>query len=363
MSLSRRLSGFTIVELLIVIVVIAILAAITLVAYNGITSRAVESGMKSDLQTAATTIGIDNVNNGSYPSSSAAANNGQGLKSSSGNTLSYIRTTTGYCAVVSNPRIASLFSITETGAMTSTSCLPVITNGSPIQNVANVNCPSTRTRVVDARDSHTYWVQKLADGKCWMLTNLAYAGGGTNTYEDTKALVDGTADASAGIGYTTARYHVVPSTTNYTTEPTNPSTSTNGIGQYGYFYSRCGAAGGQTTAACGNSGSEDASISVCPAGWRLPVMPNPTGPNDIGVDLGALNAAINGGLTNTDTGLRTAWLGQYGGAWNGSFGGAGTRGQYWTTPVVKASAFYYGSSAVGVIGTGIDNRFAVRCLV
>jgi prepilin-type N-terminal cleavage/methylation domain-containing protein len=33
--------GFTIVELLIVIVVIAILAAITIVAYNGIQSRAV----------------------------------------------------------------------------------------------------------------------------------------------------------------------------------------------------------------------------------------------------------------------------------------------------------------------------------
>ena len=34
-------SGFTIVELLIVIVVIAILAAITIVAYNGIQNRAI----------------------------------------------------------------------------------------------------------------------------------------------------------------------------------------------------------------------------------------------------------------------------------------------------------------------------------
>jgi prepilin-type N-terminal cleavage/methylation domain-containing protein len=32
--------GFTIVELLIVVIVIAILAAITIVAYNGITNRA-----------------------------------------------------------------------------------------------------------------------------------------------------------------------------------------------------------------------------------------------------------------------------------------------------------------------------------
>ncbi|PPG44387.1 type II secretion system protein [Rathayibacter sp. AY2B5] len=52
-------SGFTIVELLIVIVVIAILAAITIVGYNGITKQAVEASMKSDLQTAATALGTD----------------------------------------------------------------------------------------------------------------------------------------------------------------------------------------------------------------------------------------------------------------------------------------------------------------
>lgn len=39
--------GFTIVELLIVIVVIAILAAISIVAYNGIQARAADSNIKS----------------------------------------------------------------------------------------------------------------------------------------------------------------------------------------------------------------------------------------------------------------------------------------------------------------------------
>ncbi len=44
---SKSNQGFTIVELLIVIVVIAILAAITIVSYNGITARANESAVKS----------------------------------------------------------------------------------------------------------------------------------------------------------------------------------------------------------------------------------------------------------------------------------------------------------------------------
>lgn len=51
--LATRKSGFTIVELLIVIVVIAILAAITIVAYNGIQNRARTSALSSSLQTAA----------------------------------------------------------------------------------------------------------------------------------------------------------------------------------------------------------------------------------------------------------------------------------------------------------------------
>ena len=47
----HQISGFTIVELLIVVVVIAILAAITIVSYNGITSRANTSAAQSAANT------------------------------------------------------------------------------------------------------------------------------------------------------------------------------------------------------------------------------------------------------------------------------------------------------------------------
>ena len=49
MTINRNHTGFTIVELLIVIVVIAILAAITIVAFNGIQDRARFGSYRSDI--------------------------------------------------------------------------------------------------------------------------------------------------------------------------------------------------------------------------------------------------------------------------------------------------------------------------
>ena len=49
MQTKVRQKGFTIVELLIVIVVIGILAAITIVVYNGIQNRANDAVVQSDL--------------------------------------------------------------------------------------------------------------------------------------------------------------------------------------------------------------------------------------------------------------------------------------------------------------------------
>lgn len=63
-----RQTGFTIVELLIVIVVIAILATISIVAYNGIQGRARDSGRLSDMKTITKALEIYKINNGSYPS-------------------------------------------------------------------------------------------------------------------------------------------------------------------------------------------------------------------------------------------------------------------------------------------------------
>lgn len=66
-SKAKPQHGFTLVELLIVIVVIAILATISVVAYNGIQDRANIAVAKSDLRSIAQRMELYKIDHGSYP--------------------------------------------------------------------------------------------------------------------------------------------------------------------------------------------------------------------------------------------------------------------------------------------------------
>jgi len=363
--------GFTIVELLIVVVVIAILAAIVIVSYNGITANARQSAADQLASQNATKLALYHSENGSYPSDVTST----GLTG----TYEYTQTGggTGYCLTAySDPNHTAATKI-ENGMRTSkTTCTghtaigavstPVIADGTVMQTVTSANCPSTRTRVYDARDNHTYWVQKLPYGKCWMLTNLAYQGGGTNTYNDTKTMTK-----NAAISYL-ARVGWTGSYTVSSTEPANPSTSTDGGAtgtQYGYLYNWCaamgvqdGTAGQPNTAACANATTPavDPSISICPAGWRLPTG-GPTG------EFAALNTAVNGGATNTDAGLRTTWLAQYAGNFYNNMFYQGTDTAYWSSTPNSAGYSYVmsvGPSAVNVSASNGPKTvgYPVRCV-
>lgn len=63
----KNISGFTIVELLIVIVVIAILAAISVVAYNGIQVRASDASKVQKINDIAKALEMYKADNGQYP--------------------------------------------------------------------------------------------------------------------------------------------------------------------------------------------------------------------------------------------------------------------------------------------------------
>lgn len=93
-----ELAGFTIVELLVVIVVIGTLAAITIISYTGIQNKAVVASLVSDLSNASRLLSMDQILNGVYPATLAEANNGNGVPASSDTTYEdYFVTSTGYC--------------------------------------------------------------------------------------------------------------------------------------------------------------------------------------------------------------------------------------------------------------------------
>lgn len=95
--MKKSLSGFTIVELLVVIVVIGILAAITIVSYSGISQKAIIATLQSDLDNASKTLKMYYAVHSSYPTglneyncpTSPVADNNYCLKLSGTNTIYY----------------------------------------------------------------------------------------------------------------------------------------------------------------------------------------------------------------------------------------------------------------------------------
>lgn len=111
--LQNKALGFTIVELLIVVVVIAILAAITIVAYNGITQRATISGMQENVKQTANKINLYKVDNGVFPPNLSALNMDSALFGTA--TLwAYTTTSSTFCLSVGSNNSTSTFHIADT---------------------------------------------------------------------------------------------------------------------------------------------------------------------------------------------------------------------------------------------------------
>lgn len=89
----QRQTGFTIVELLIVVVVIAILAAITIIAFNGIRQRSDESALKTTAAQMYKKAETQKLQTGSYPADTAAL----GFVASAGTTYDFRTYGYGHC--------------------------------------------------------------------------------------------------------------------------------------------------------------------------------------------------------------------------------------------------------------------------
>ena len=389
-SPSRHSSkGFTIVELLIVVVVIAILAAITIVAYNGITANAKESALKADLNTTAKNVGITQAETGSYPSSKPA-----GLPDS----IQYSQTNTGqgFCATASKDGKA--FHITQGGTIQSGACSghtiagggsggggTEISANSPIQNVTSAQCQalpeftgsntSAIRTVTDNRGgtTRTYEIAKLADDNCWMLTNLrlgSTSGSVTLTPADSDVASNFTLPqlnngsrtviwSGAGNDYDTP----------YTYGPV-PGDTGSGTTNYGYLYNFAAATAGETQASLTTGNAQH---SICPANWGLPTAGGGSG-NDFGdldIAFGGTGNYAGGGEANIAKWQPSGpFRGAFSGLWTDGFFDQGGAGLLWSAsayPYAPDHAFYanFDASFVspsGVVG-GRDYGIGVRCLL
>ena len=125
----KNRQGFTIVELLIVIVVIAILAAITIVAYNGIQSRARTSSAQAAANNFAKKAEAYNADSSAYPTASTD------LTSASSSTTYYLTgvtvTGTAIAATPADPATLNFWrcGTNTTAAATSLATTTVVTGG------------------------------------------------------------------------------------------------------------------------------------------------------------------------------------------------------------------------------------------
>ena len=140
---ANKQKGFTIIELLIVIVVIGILAAITVVAYTGIQQRARVAVLMSDLKQAQTQLEVDRIYNNSYPATKEAANGNKGLPASPGTDYEYTLNTTvspqNYCLTGTNSSVS--IQIATDGKQTNGPC-PGHTGISPTTLADGSGCPT-----------------------------------------------------------------------------------------------------------------------------------------------------------------------------------------------------------------------------
>ncbi|MGH7218404.1 MAG: type II secretion system protein [Candidatus Microsaccharimonas sp.] len=124
---AQKQTGFTIVELLIVVVVIAILAAITIVSYDGIQQQATDTAVKMELENLAKQYGMFHAVNSRYP---ASAEDLEALDVSFNKSLYMVDPQTNYnlvtCYSMSSGNEYGVAAITKNGTFL------YITNGSGV---------------------------------------------------------------------------------------------------------------------------------------------------------------------------------------------------------------------------------------
>ena len=227
-----------------------------------------------------------------------------------------------------------------------------------LQNLSSSACTTTPQTAYDNRDEQAYTIQRLADGNCWMMTNLNL---GTTTLSTdltsantnlsttvTASTFNGWKKSSGSNTYTSAEFI-----------PVSGTDSTSGTA-YGTLYNYCAASAGTI---CTDSNSSNASYDLCPAGWRLPT-------SDTGGEFATLYAKAS---YNTNAKMRKSVAN--GGAAFALAGifrssaptGQGSRGTYWSSTRGNNAGMYVLYLDTSYIDpSNNDSRlfgYSIRCIL
>ena len=243
-------------------------------------------------------------------------------------------------------------------------------------------------QVIDTRDETVYHIGKLADGRCWLLDNLAldlasstvlngmnesntHASNTTLNYLKGTTTRDPSTDpdgqyATAGVSNWTSSYSYSVPLVNLTDKDVVPTDATSTAGQYkvGGYYNYCAASAGSYCYGNGTSegtSSGNAAEDICPKGWRMPA----------GNTTGEYQALYNNSSYNTYANYRSALhLPLSGIFYGGSANYQGSEGRWWSS--TRYNSKFYGMYIL-ITGASSDiypaynysryYGFSVRCLV
>ena len=270
-----------------------------------------------------------------------------------------------------------------------------------MQTMVASQCVTTGpTTVTDSRDDKEYTVQRLADGKCWMTSNLNLAGGTALYSDDSNVPATGYTKASGNAYYTLPASQTITSGTslpesafsdnstayvfNTGNETTSQSDCTSSKPCNSYYSWLAATAGGKDASGSAvTSNGYNTAYSICPKGWRLPTSTTSnasatTSPNWKTGDWYALATAYGADLSsqhyqNAATFYNNAGPGTTpnillaGSYYSGSFRNGGSSGAYWSATSSSNTngydLYFYSGSVYSADGSSRRYGFSVRCVL